>query len=76
MSDKPKRPRDANQLGHMIVGLATGDIEPEKEKDPSAVEKGLKGGSKGGKVRASRMSPEERSEASRRAALARWSRSD
>ena len=76
MTDKPKRPRDANQLAKFIVDVATGEVEDEapKVKDPSAVERGQKGGSKGGVARASRMSPEERSEASRRAAQARWSR--
>lgn len=73
MTDKPKRPRDANQLAHMIAGIATGDVEPEKKKDPSAVERGLKGGSKGGKARAAKMGPEERSESARKAAQARWS---
>jgi len=27
MTDKPKRPRDANQLAHMIAGLATGEVD-------------------------------------------------
>jgi hypothetical protein len=72
MTDKPKRPRDANQLAHMIAGVAIGEVAPDKEKDPSAVERGLKGGSKGGKARASRMTPEERSESARKAARARW----
>ena len=25
MTDKPKRPRDANPLAHMIAGIATGE---------------------------------------------------
>lgn len=33
---------------------------------------GAKGGKKGGHVRASRMTPEERSESARKAVLARW----
>lgn len=74
MTDKPKRPRDANQLAHMIAGIATGEVEPDKEKDPSRIERGRKGGLKGGKVRASRMTPEERVESARRAAQARWSK--
>jgi hypothetical protein len=70
-----KRPRDPNQLGKFIVDLATGDAEeapPDEGKDPAAVELGRKGGLKGGKARAAKMTPEERSEASRRAARARW----
>jgi hypothetical protein len=48
-----KRPRDPNQLGKLIVDLATGDIEDVADddgKDPAAVELGRKGGLKGGKV--------------------------
>jgi hypothetical protein len=35
---------------------------------------GKKGGKKGGAVRASRMTPEERAESARRAVQARWAR--
>lgn len=72
-----KRPRDPNQLGKLIVDLATGEADetpPEDARDPAAVELGRKGGLKGGKARAAKMTPEERSEASRRAAQARWSK--
>jgi hypothetical protein len=70
-----KRPREPNQLGKLIVGIATGDIEdtePDDGKNPAAVELGRKGGLKGGKARAARMTAEERSEAARRAARKRW----
>lgn len=71
-----KRPRDPNQLGKLIVDLATGEAEeeppPDVGKNPAAVELGRKGGLKGGKARAAKMTPEERSEAARRAAKARW----
>ena len=70
-----KRPRDPNELGAQIVDEATGEIEPadpEEGKDPAAVALGRKGGLKGGKARAAKLSPEERSAAARRAAEARW----
>ncbi len=70
-----KRPRDPNQLGKLIVDLATGEADetsPEDTKDPAAVELGRKGGLKGGKARAASMTSEQRSEAARRAAQARW----
>lgn len=70
-----KRPRDPNQLGKLIVDLATGEAEeasPVAGKNPAAVELGRKGGLKGGKARAESMSPEERSAAARRAAQVRW----
>jgi hypothetical protein len=72
-----KRPRDPNQLGKLIVDLATGDAQepdPHAGKDPAAVKLGRKGGLKGGKARAAKMTPDERSEASRRAAKARWAK--
>ncbi len=71
----PKRPRDANQLAKSIVDLSTGKAEepsPDEGKDPAAVALGRKGGLKGGKARAAKMSKEERSEAARKAAHARW----
>jgi hypothetical protein len=49
------------------------DADPYGGKNPAAVELGRLGGKKGGKARAARMTAEERSEAARRAAAARWS---
>lgn len=42
------------------------------EKNPAAVELGRRGGLKGGKARAAKMTKEERSESARKAAKARW----
>ena len=48
--------------------------DPEAQrKDPLAVEFGRRGGLKGGRARAEKLSPDERAEAARRAAAARWS---
>lgn len=70
---KPKRPRDLNQLAKSIVDLATGDVPAEEDsKNKAAVELGRRGGKIGGRVRADRMSAEERAEAARLAASARW----
>lgn len=52
--------------------MATGKKRESKKKDPAAVELGRKGGLKGGKARASKLTPEERSESARKAVLARW----
>jgi len=76
---KPKRPRDTNQLAKSIVDLTTGDIEeenPNKGKDPSAVALGRKGGLKGGKARAAKLTPKQRSEIAKIAANARWKKQD
>jgi hypothetical protein len=43
-----------------------------KKKNPHAVALGKMGGSKGGKLRAARLTPERRSEIARKAVLARW----
>ena len=77
MPDRSSRPRDANQLGKLIVDIATGEVEDvtkEDGKNPAAVELGRKGGLKGGKARAESMTPEQRSEAAKRAAAARWNK--
>lgn len=70
-----KRPTDPNELAKRLVDEATGTepkYDPDEGKDPAAVALGRKGGLKGGKARAAKMSAEERSEAARRAARARW----
>ena len=76
MAKRPKRPRDPNQLGKLIVDLATGQAkEPASEPDtrnPAAVALGKLGGAKGGKARAARMTKKQRSEAAKKAARARW----
>jgi hypothetical protein len=72
---KPKRPRDTNQLAKFIVDLATGDAElPKTEdgKDPAAVALGRKGGLKGGRARAAKLTKKQRQEIARNAATARW----
>lgn len=64
---------DLNTLASRIVKESTNPASQDDGKDPEAVARGRKGGQKGGRVRAERMTPEERSEAARRAAQARWS---
>ncbi len=45
-----------------------------RRKNPHAVALGKMGGSKGGKLRAAKLTPERRREIARKAVLARWSR--
>ncbi len=47
-------------------------FDPDAGKDPAAVALGRKGGLKGGKARAAKLSPEQRAESARKAAQARW----
>jgi hypothetical protein len=70
MAKRSKKPADLNRLAAAIVGEATAEAPQEPESQHVAA--GRLGGKKGGAVRASRMSAEERSEAARRAAKARW----
>jgi hypothetical protein len=76
----PKRPRDFNQAGKLVIDIATGQIEdreptPEEQgKDPAAVALGRKGGIKGGSARAKSLSAKRRAEIAKAAARARWSR--
>jgi hypothetical protein len=69
---KRKMPRDMSQLGAMVVAMASGEVEPEPTRNVLAVESGRRGGLIGGKARADKLTPEERSESARKAAEARW----
>jgi hypothetical protein len=73
----PKRPRDPAQLAKLIVDIATGeaqDADPDKGKDPAAVELGRRGGLKGGRARADKLTPEQRAATAKKAAQARWTK--
>jgi hypothetical protein len=63
---------DLNRLAAKIVRESTDPEARDDGKDPEAVARGRKGGQKGGKARAQNMTAEQRSEAARRAARARW----
>ncbi|MCL4766801.1 MAG: histone H1 [Hyphomicrobiaceae bacterium] len=77
---RKERPRDINQLAKSIVDIATGEVEdreptPEEQgKDPAAVSLGRRGGLKGGKARAEKMTAKQRSAVAKKAATARWSK--
>jgi hypothetical protein len=45
-----------------------------KKKNPNAVALGKLGGSKGGNIRAAKLTPERRREIARKAVLARWAK--
>ncbi len=81
-----KLPKDANKLAHEIVRLSTEEEEPqepakeETSKERSAIsqylaEIGRKGGLKGGKARAEKLTPEQRKEIAQNAAKTRWDKS-
>lgn len=63
-------PTDPNQLAAWLTKQAT----EEPTKDPLAVELGRRGGLKGGKARAEKLSPTKRKAIAKKAARARWSK--
>lgn len=70
-----KRPTDLNALAASIVHDSVNEDKPEPVddgKDPAAVTLGRKGGLKGGKARAQKLTAEQRSEIAKKAAAARW----
>lgn len=80
---RPKPPRDVNQLATYILEQATAEesVEetkaeptPEEAAHEAAVSLGRRGGLKGGKARAQKLSKSERSEIAKKAAQTRWSR--
>lgn len=71
---KMAKKKDTNELAKFIVDIATGETPAEEktEKNPAAVALGRLGGLKGGKARASKLTPEKRSEIAKKAAAKRW----
>lgn len=79
-----KLPRDPNKLAYEIMRLSTEEPDEPTEPDPpeqpperSAISEylatiGRKGGLKGGKARADKLTPERRKEIARAAAAKRW----
>ena len=78
----PKRSskKDINLFAKSIVGQSTDEKIAEKAiedgKNPYAVLLGRKGGLKGGKARAAKLSAEKRKEIAKKAAKARWKKQD
>ena len=75
-SKKKQGPEDVNEIAFRVMQEATGDVPAEEAsgKNPAAVALGRLGGLKGGKARAAKMTPEQRSEIARNAAEARWNK--
>jgi hypothetical protein len=71
MAKRSKKPADLNRLAAAIVDDATDETPQEQESKQARA--GRVGGHRGGKVRAQRMTAEQRSAAARHAAEARWS---
>ena len=63
-------PEDMNEIAFRVIQEATG--QRPKGKKPGELTPGRPGGLKGGKARAARLTPEQRSEIASLAARARW----
>ena len=86
-SKRQKKDHDFAVTAFRVVQEATGKGEPPQaepatpepepdigDKNPHAVALGRLGGKKGGRARADKLTPEQRSEIARKAAAARWRR--
>ena len=77
---RPDVAETAYRVMQEAVGEAERTLPPgdrhEEQKNPEAVKRGAKGGEKGGKARAERLTREDRSEIARRAARIRWRKDD
>lgn len=67
-----KRPRDPNQLAKLIVDIATGEAEDTASESKRHPSNKRKGGLKGGKVRAKKLSKARRQRIAQSGARARW----
>jgi len=78
--DESKLREDVAETAFRVLQEAIGERPKTKpgepgEKNPEAVKRGKTGGLKGGKARVASLSEEERREAARLAARARWKKS-
>jgi hypothetical protein len=74
MPKRSRRPADLNRLAASIVRDATNPKPQPTMDEVRALARllGSRGGKKGGKARAAKLSASERSESARKAARARW----
>lgn len=73
MSTATNKRRDFSQIAFDIVQQATGEVEPTPDLTGKKADS-RKGGLAGGKARADKLTPEQRSEIAKKAAKARWSK--
>jgi hypothetical protein len=73
MKTKPSTRRDFSQVAFNVVQIATGEAEPTPKLTGKKLDS-RKGGLKGGKARADKLTPEERSEIAKKAAQTRWAK--
>ena len=74
MTKRTNPRRDFSQIAFDIVQQATGEVEPPPELTGKKADS-RKGGLVGGKARAGKLTPEQRSEIAKKAAQTRWKHS-
>jgi len=76
MAKRPARPRDPNQLAKLILDMTTGDVANDSPKAPDspAIQARRKGGLKGGKARAKKLSEKRLKAIAKKGARTRWGR--
>lgn len=74
MARRKKKEHDFAVTAFRVVQKATGQIEEEPKPDIDYSALGRKGGLKGGKARAEKLTLEERRSIAKKAANARWSK--
>lgn len=77
MKPKSNPRKDFIQVAFEVFKKATGECGPEEpidEKKKAAQESGRRDGLKGAMTRAEKLTPEQRSEIAKKAALTRWNK--
>lgn len=74
MTKKTNPRKDFTQVAFDVFKQAIGEVEAPEEELTWKKADSQKGGLKGGKARAEKLTPEERSEIARKAAIARWNK--
>ncbi len=72
-----KLPKDPNQRAHAVARMLTEGPQPDEivtEQSAHMAKIGREGGKKGGRARASVLSPGRRKQIAKKAALSRWNR--
>jgi hypothetical protein len=72
-TSRKRRPKDVIGNAVHVMKIATGEIEKPTAPEPDPAKEYMRrGGLKGGKARAAKLSKKRRSEIARKAAKARW----
>ena len=74
MAKRKKREHDFAVTAFRVVQEATEKVETEPKPVQDMKALGRKGGLRGGKLRAEKLTPEQRSEIAKKAAQIRWSK--